>query len=66
MQLSDILKDTDAIHDAISEMKFQAYLKKISELPDWKKGEIEKEVNKRDFTWGDLARIFGCGDESSV
>jgi len=59
MQLSDVLKDTDAVKEAIVETDFNYYLKILSELPDWKKKEIEETVYEADFTIADLIKVFG-------
>jgi len=59
MQLSDVLKDTDAVKEAIVETDFNYYLKILSELPDWKKKEIEETVYEVDFTIADLIKVFG-------
>jgi len=60
MQLSDIERDTNAIQEASDETKFQEHLKKISRLPKWKKKELLEMIEKADFGFEDIARIFGA------
>jgi len=62
MQLSDILEDTNAIDDAIDEVKFQKYLRWLSGLPDWKKRELASLLDRQRFTFADLEGIFNCHD----
>lgn len=62
-QLFDVLKDTDATEEAIEEIELQKYLKKLSELPDWKKKKMEEKIRSKDFTLEDLIRIFDGEDK---
>lgn len=62
MQLADVFEDSDAVLDALREMLFQEYLKKLSKLPDWKKEEVEKAIIAKDLTFQDLVRIFDCDE----
>jgi len=63
MQLSDVLKDTDATEEAYSEMRFQEYLARLSALPVWKKKELEREMKKMELTHADVMRIINGGDD---
>ena len=47
-----------AVDEVIDDMKFEEHLKKLSELPDWKKAELWKKVKDEEFGLGDLTRIF--------
>ena len=63
MQLSDVLKDTDATGEAYSEMQFQKYLEILSELPAWKKKELDRQMKKMELTHADVMRIINGGDD---
>jgi hypothetical protein len=58
MQLSDVLKETDAIEDAIEEVEFEKRLKKLDSLPAWKKKELLEQIKKSEFGFEDICRIF--------
>ena len=57
MGLDDIFEDSDPIQEAIDELLFQEHLKKLSELPDWKKKEVEKELKFQETGVLDLGEI---------
>lgn len=59
MQLSDIFEDTNPIMDALDETLFQEHLRKLSELPDYKKKEVEKIIRNSEFGLYDMIKIFG-------
>jgi len=46
MQLSDILKDTDAIQEAVEDVWFQKHLKELSKLSDWQKNDRAKKIRR--------------------
>jgi hypothetical protein len=45
LALSDVITETDALEDAVSEIEFQERLKELSELPKWKKRELMREMS---------------------
>ena len=49
MQVSDVLENTDVISEIANEFRFKKHLKKLSNLPDWKKKEIEQYIYDREF-----------------
>ena len=55
-------KTTGFIAEAIEETKFQERLKKLSELPLWKKQELWDQMKMNELMFSDIKRIFGEDD----
>ena len=62
MQLSDILKDTSPINEAADEVRFDFYLRRLSELPDWKKREIERMRGEDGLSILEVMEIFNLDE----
>ena len=58
MQLSDVFGETNPIREVFDEITFQCYLKWLSELPPWKKAEVNKQIYKQDYSTYDLIKVF--------
>ena len=50
------------VDEAIAETRFQERLKRLSELPMWKREEIWKAMQDREMMFSDIKRIFGEDD----
>jgi len=44
----------NAVEEAIDELRFQEKLKRLSELPQWKKVELWNAMNRQEWRQGEL------------
>lgn len=59
MQLCDVFEETDAVEEAILEMRFQSRLKWLNTRSEKTKKELLSELNDYDFSFSDLKRLYG-------
>ena len=55
-------KTTGFVAEAAEETRFQERLKKLSELPLWKKQELWDQMKMNELMFSDIKRIFGEED----
>ena len=50
------------VRDAVEDQRFEERLKKLSELPKWKKQELWDQMKMNELMFSDIKRIFGEED----